>query len=175
MGKAADFDKYCGTESLDVRANDEKSERSWRDDCRRLRAKFLVNMLTKDPWRGQLEVAGIQLTGAWIEGDINLTKASLDREVRINQSRIEGKVVLDSAEADQISIVRSRFGTLSADQFHSKRTQPVVEIEPFKDVFHKKIDTMKGVEKLYFSALVFLGWFLALVFVAAVSGITQNK
>ena len=49
-GQAADFNKRCKTDALDARTNDEKTEKSWQDNCRRLDAKFLVDVLTSMRW-----------------------------------------------------------------------------------------------------------------------------
>jgi hypothetical protein len=55
------------------------------------------------------------------------------------------------------------------------RLLPVVEIKEFKDFFDRELPIMRGCKRLWFLALSFLGWFLALVFVAAVSGITEKS
>ncbi|MGA9485929.1 MAG: hypothetical protein WBV25_02475, partial [Methylocella sp.] len=53
-GERADFNVRCRTAALDPCASDEKSEKSWQEDCRRLSADFLVDILTKSPLRDQV-------------------------------------------------------------------------------------------------------------------------
>jgi uncharacterized protein YjbI with pentapeptide repeats len=99
-GEKADFNIRCGTPSLDPRASDEKSEKSWQVDCRRLSARFLIDVLTKAPLSDQVPLGGVHVVGARIVGDINLRSTRLNRELAIEQSRIEGKVDLEGARTD---------------------------------------------------------------------------
>jgi hypothetical protein len=52
---------------------------------------------------------------------------------------------------------------------------PVVEITEFKGFFDQELPNMRGFKRLYFLVLSLAGWFLALVFVAAISGITEKS
>ena len=82
-GKDADFNKRCGTPRLDPRLN---RQNPMADACRALSASFLIDVLTRAPWRQQVPYAGIRLMGARIEGDIDLKNAKLDRPLFIMRS-----------------------------------------------------------------------------------------
>jgi hypothetical protein len=119
QGEEADFNSQCRTEALDPRRDDETR---WENGCRRLSATFLIDVLTKVPWRTQVPFAGVQIIGARIVGDINLQNARLDRQLYIDRSRIENDIKLKAVRADSnIVIVGSRVtGAVSADYFHGE-------------------------------------------------------
>jgi uncharacterized protein YjbI with pentapeptide repeats len=118
-GKEANFNVRCG--ALDPRA---KSETRWADACRRLSALFLVDVLTRAPWRQQVPYAGVNITGARIEGDIDLQSAKLDRPLFIRRSRIENQIRLDAAQTDSdVGFVGSRVaGSFAAGQLHGEQS-----------------------------------------------------
>jgi len=122
QGKEADFNERCKTTpALDPRAKDETR---WTNDCRRLSASFVVDVLTRAPWRGQVPFAGVTIIGARIEGDIDLRNAKLDRALFVAQCRIENDIDLEAARTDSVlELHGSRVaGSFTADQFHSERS-----------------------------------------------------
>jgi uncharacterized protein YjbI with pentapeptide repeats len=118
QGKAADFNYHCKSPALDPRA---VYEPRWRDDCRRIPASFLVNVLTGGPRRQQVPFAGVTIIGARIEGDIDLQNVEIRQGLSVKQSWVEGNVILEAARTHSvINFLASRVaGRFSANQFHS--------------------------------------------------------
>src|SRR5262249_8471544 len=96
QGKQADFNLRCGTSVLDP----VKDDAGWNDPCRLVSASFVVDVLTRDPWRSQIPPPGIRLVGARIEQEINLENARLNRVLSITRSRIESDINLRRARTD---------------------------------------------------------------------------
>jgi hypothetical protein len=113
-GKEANFNVRCGTPRL---------ETQWADACRRLSASFLVDVLTRAPWRLQVPYAGLAIAGVRIEGDIDLRNVKLDRALFVARSRIDNQIRLDGAQTDSaISFVESRVaGRITAEQLHGEQ------------------------------------------------------
>src|SRR5262245_27790272 len=95
----ADFNERCNTPELDAR--DEQDAR-WREDCRKLSARFLQDLLTRPPWREAIPLAGIQIKGARTVGELDLENTKLIRSLSILSSRIEDKINLIHARTDSL-------------------------------------------------------------------------
>jgi hypothetical protein len=89
-GTPANFNERCGGRALDPRAAEGAS---WMDRCRRLSAKFLIDVATHEPLRGQIPFSGVLVIGARIDGDIVFTNAILNRSFVVMQSRIENNIL----------------------------------------------------------------------------------
>jgi hypothetical protein len=92
--KIADFGERCG--KLDPR-----TKVGWDDACRKISPQFLVDVLTIPRWRDQLPRHRLRLTGAFIDGTIDLTNDEIAPELWIHTSRIEGDFVLANSRWDR--------------------------------------------------------------------------
>jgi uncharacterized protein YjbI with pentapeptide repeats len=110
-GKEADFNQHCGTPGLEPKKEDDAR---WRDKCRKLSARFLEDVLTLAPWRELVPVAGVQIAGARIVGDVDLANTTLVRTIKLSGSRIEGWFNLNRAHTDSLV---SLSGSLMAGGF----------------------------------------------------------
>ena len=118
-GEAADFNTRCRTPRLDPR---DENDTRWQDDCRKLSARFLQDLLTRAPWREATPLGGISIGGARIVGNVDLTDASLIRAILIAGSRIEGKIDLTRARTDSLIELDDSLmsGEFLADSLHSE-------------------------------------------------------
>jgi hypothetical protein len=99
QGEIADFSRHCGTPALDPK---NEQDPRWQDTCRMISSSFVVDLLTRAPWRNTLPFEGVQITGARIVGKIDLENAKLIRPIEIAGSRIEGALKLDHAHTDSL-------------------------------------------------------------------------
>lgn len=122
QGEEADFDKR--PECRGAPAPDPKDEKNaaWRDDCRNIRARLLIDLLTQAPWREATPVAGVRIAYARIVGDIDLENTTLNRAIIIFGSRIEGAMNLRHARTDSMINVNGSLiaGDVNANSLHSE-------------------------------------------------------
>ena len=117
-GEWADFNQRCDTAAhpFDPKVDNSDSQ----DDCRKLTASFLEDLLTKPPWREATPFAGVRIRGARIvknlgdTKDLDLEGAKLIRPLEIIGSRIEAAINLVNAQTDSLisfnsSVIDSEF------------------------------------------------------------------
>jgi uncharacterized protein YjbI with pentapeptide repeats len=126
-----DFNERCDTPELDPK---DENDARWRDDCRKLSATFLQNVLTRSPWREAIPVAGIQIKGARIVGEIDLENAKLIRPLSILASRIESPITLVNARTDSLIWLEGSLmtGPFNAESLHSESDLYLREGSVFK-------------------------------------------
>jgi len=119
QGDEANFNQHCRTSPLDPK---NEKDANWQDDCRKLSARFVEDMLTRSPLREQVPFEGVQITGAWIIGEIDLENAKLIRAIEIRGSRIEGKITLSHVHTDSLILVDGSvmIGDFAADGLHAE-------------------------------------------------------
>ena len=96
QGEIADFNTHCETAPLDPKKEDTR----WQADCRKISSRFLVDLLTRLPWRDRVPRAGVQIIGARIVGDADLENAKLVRPIEVTGSQVEGEINLRRAQTD---------------------------------------------------------------------------
>jgi hypothetical protein len=111
QNESPDFNEHCGTDPLDP---ENENEVRWQEECRKLSARFLQDLLTRTPWREAIPFGGIQILGARIVDDLDLENAKLIRAISILKSRIEGEINLVRARTDSLiwlagSLMKGRF------------------------------------------------------------------
>jgi hypothetical protein len=116
-GERVDFNARCQTTTLDSRSNDETR---WTDHCRQLPSSFLVDVLTRKPWRDGIQSAGVHLIGAAISGDVNLSFATLNHALILENCRILKGIDLSHARTDSVvNVTESNvLGAFSAEEFY---------------------------------------------------------
>jgi uncharacterized protein YjbI with pentapeptide repeats len=131
-GDEADFNERCGTKPpLDPK---KEADRRWRDKCRKLSARFVVDLLTRAPWRDVVPFEGVQITGARIVEDVDLENAKLIRPIEIFDSRIEGAINLSHARTDSMILLDGSLmkGDFNADGLHAESYLSLTDGAAFK-------------------------------------------
>jgi hypothetical protein len=155
-GTRADFNVRCGTPPLDPRVSDEPG---WANSCRRLSATFLVDVLTRAPWRDQVPFSGVSIIGARIVGDVDLWSTKINRALLIERSRIDNSVALYAARSDSVvGFVGSRVtGIFDAGQLHGELSL-ILDSSEFKQgasLNHAKIDGFVAMDGATFDGDLF--------------------
>jgi uncharacterized protein YjbI with pentapeptide repeats len=121
QGEIADFNKHCGTTAPPLDPKDEKDKR-WQDDCRKLPARFVVDLLTLAPRRDAVPDKGVRIAGARIAGGIDLENAKLIRAIEIFNSRIEGAIDLKRAHTESLIVLDGSLvtGSFGGDGLHAE-------------------------------------------------------
>jgi uncharacterized protein YjbI with pentapeptide repeats len=129
-GEVADFNEHCGT--LDPKKEKDKRRRA---DCRQISHRFLEDLLTQAPWQKVVPFEGVQITGAWIAGDIDLENEVLIRPIAILGSRIEGAIKLHRARTNSsIVLDGSLIGRdFNAGSLHSESELSLANGAAFKN------------------------------------------
>ena len=132
QGEAADFNTHCRTPRLDPR---DETDARWQNDCRKLSARFLQDLLTRAPWREATPLGGVSIGGARIVGNVDLSDASLSRAILISVSRIEGKIDLSRARTDSLIELDDSLmsGEFLADSLHSENDLNLHNAAVFKN------------------------------------------
>ncbi|MBO1225397.1 MAG: hypothetical protein JYX80_13325, partial [Candidatus Scalindua sediminis] len=111
-GKIANFNK---TEGYGGNLDPKKPE-EW-PESRILTPVFLETILLHEPFRGSLTRHGVRIVGAWFKDPIDLSNATLDHQLELEDSRFDKDVDLGNLKTTYlISLNRSKFnGTLIMD------------------------------------------------------------
>jgi hypothetical protein len=97
QGELVDLNENCGTPRIDP--NDEQDTR-WQENCRKLSARFLQDLLTRAPWRESIPLGGIGIKGAIFDGNIDLSDVQLIRSLVVIDSRVKGQIDLSNARTN---------------------------------------------------------------------------
>jgi hypothetical protein len=138
-GKPADFNERCGTKPPLDPKNEEDAR--WQNDCRKLSAQFVVDLLTRAPWREAVPIAGVRIKGARIAGDVDFENAKLIRPIAILGSRIEGAIKLSYTRTDSLI---SLDGSLMVGDFAAKGFHAESDLSLANGATFKKLVTLEG-------------------------------
>jgi hypothetical protein len=94
-GRTADFDAKCHAFAVP-----ESDDSTWTDPCRAVRGIMLEQILTRAPWQGATQHHGVQIKGARVVGNLDLSNAHITSAVILTHGRIEGDVLLARAHLD---------------------------------------------------------------------------
>jgi hypothetical protein len=90
---------------------DSHKDEGWNDDCRKIAATFVTDILTEPQLRGQIKRHGMRVRGARIDGLLDLVNAEIAAEVWIDRSRIDGDLALSEAHLTRLlSLGGTRIG-----------------------------------------------------------------
>jgi len=102
QGEIADFDKRPECKGWSAPTPKDEDNKEWDNTCRVIHGGFIVDLLTKAPWREAMPVAGVRVGNARIEGDVNLENATVVRAIKIWSSWIGGEVNLMRARTESL-------------------------------------------------------------------------
>ncbi|TPQ32363.1 hypothetical protein C2U70_21815 [Bradyrhizobium guangdongense] len=101
-GNAVDFNSRCRTPNLESHSRDEANDTLWKNECRTIRASFLVDLLTRAQYANGMKPRGVELIGARIVGDVGLQSARIKQAVLVRGGRVEGDVDLTGARIESL-------------------------------------------------------------------------
>ena len=106
-GQIANFNKCSNNEELDPRNPDHDDK--WSDN-RKLRSRFLETILLHEPFRSAIPRRGVRISGAYFPNCIDLRDASIERPLRLAQSRFKSQVDMSRLRTPTfISLEGSKF------------------------------------------------------------------
>jgi hypothetical protein len=119
QGLPADFGPKCNNGKP---SPDPAKPEGWNDDCRKISAKFVVDMLTVPKQRDRIARHQVFLRGARIVGDVDLSGADIAEEVWLRDCRLEGSLKLAESRWDRILALEGTVvtGGLNAEQITTK-------------------------------------------------------
>ena len=96
QGHRVDFNSPCG--ALDPRKEDDPG---WSDPggCRTLRGGFLARLFFEPHFHDAMTLRGVEIHGAKIDGDVELTHMKIDRPLQVERNWFTGKISLRYANA----------------------------------------------------------------------------
>jgi hypothetical protein len=142
-GEWADFSQRCNDQkpSLVVGVRDPR----WLDDCRKLKASFVQDLLTREPWQRSTPHDGVRIKGARIvsdpanpmETDLDLENAHLIRSAEFIGDQIEVPINLQHARTDFFISFNS---CLIKGAFDSEGLRSSSDVSFVGSVFEKKVN-----------------------------------
>jgi hypothetical protein len=115
LGQTADFNLRCQKGvTLDPR---DGAIDHWQDPCRRLDVAFIRQLLTVPSLKNAIPARGINLIGARLVGDVDLSNIRSSIDLSIGLSRIEGNLALQQARFDSVLSIEGTVltGTLNGE------------------------------------------------------------
>jgi len=98
-GREANLDHYCG--SIEQPAPADNQDPRWNAECRRISAAFVERALLTEPWGKAIARQGFRVSGANVEGMLDLEDARIDSQVSITRSRFNRTLVLADARLER--------------------------------------------------------------------------
>jgi hypothetical protein len=119
-GKTADLDDADNCPDGRPTPRDDHDPR-WKNDCRKIHASFLDDVLTRKPWRDAIPHQGVRIKGGDVVGDVDLEGAELVSEISIESSRFEDSISISYAHTPRLISLSGTLviGAFDASGFHS--------------------------------------------------------